>query len=66
MQTVPPVAVDVILDPYILNVFPKSLTPTASYILLVALAAWFLSGWVSRLLIAPAPELESDEPKKSR
>lgn len=47
MQTVPPVLADVILDPYLLNVFPRSLVPTAAYITLVALIAIGLSRYIS-------------------
>jgi hypothetical protein len=43
MTNVPPVHVDIILDPYILNVFPRSLVPTALHIIAVAIGAWFLS-----------------------
>ncbi|KAK6001527.1 hypothetical protein QM012_002858 [Aureobasidium pullulans] len=45
MQSPPPVYVDIILDPYLLNVFPQSLLPTAAYILVLAVASWFLSGF---------------------
>ena len=43
MLTVPPVLVDVILDEYLLNIFPRSLVPTAIYVAIVAVIAWFLS-----------------------
>ncbi|KAG9665631.1 hypothetical protein KCU95_g14253, partial [Aureobasidium melanogenum] len=46
MQHPPPVYVDIILDPYLLNIFPQSLLPTAAYILVLAVASWFLSGFV--------------------
>ena len=36
----------IVLDPYLLNVLPRSLLPTAAYILVVALAAWYLSDWI--------------------
>ena len=52
MDVVPPVAVDVILDPYIFNVFPKSLLPTGLYLVVIAAGAWFLSAWISRLMMA--------------
>ncbi|THW05652.1 hypothetical protein D6D26_02028, partial [Aureobasidium pullulans] len=45
MQYPPPVDVDIILDPYLLNIFPQSLLPTAAYIILLAVASWFLSGF---------------------
>ncbi|KIX09601.1 uncharacterized protein Z518_00681 [Rhinocladiella mackenziei CBS 650.93] len=50
METVPPVAVDVILDPYILNVFPSSLLSITVYLVLISVGAWFLSGQVLHLL----------------
>lgn len=46
MENVPPVHVDLILDPYLLNIFPQSLGPTAVYIAVVAVLAWYLSGWI--------------------
>ncbi|OAX84024.1 hypothetical protein ACJ72_01600 [Emergomyces africanus] len=45
MENVPPVHADIILDPYILNIFPKSLLPTALYILILAGVAWVIS-WI--------------------
>ena len=51
MSDVPPVLADVILDPYILNVFPKSLGPTAVYITVLAVGGWFLSGEIWKLLL---------------
>lgn len=66
METVPPVHVDLILDPYIMNVFPQSLVPTAGYISAVAIFAFFLSGWIYRRMIGYVddeydvkPELEA-------
>jgi hypothetical protein len=50
MDVVPPVLVDIILDPYLLNIFPRSLIPTACYITTIAIVAWFLSAWVSSTL----------------
>ncbi|KAF5670990.1 hypothetical protein FHETE_4246 [Fusarium heterosporum] len=41
MEKPPPVLVDLILDPYLLNVVPRSLVPTAGYIVLISLVAWF-------------------------
>ncbi|PGH06029.1 hypothetical protein GX51_02620 [Blastomyces parvus] len=46
MENVPPVHVDVILDPYLFNIFPKSLVPTAVYILVLAGVAWAISSLV--------------------
>ncbi|KIW80382.1 hypothetical protein Z517_06997 [Fonsecaea pedrosoi CBS 271.37] len=50
MEVVPPVAVDIILDPYVLNVLPQSLAPTGLYLLVIAVGAWFLSTWIPKLL----------------
>lgn len=50
MSSPPSVDVDLILDPYIFNVFPRSLGPTAAYIIVLACAAWIVSGRVWRLL----------------
>ena len=50
MQQPEPVDVDIILDPYLANVFPASLLPTAAYILVLAVGAWFLSGKIWLLL----------------
>ncbi|KLJ06292.1 hypothetical protein EMPG_10276 [Blastomyces silverae] len=46
MDNVPPVHVDVILDPYLFNLFPKSLLPTAVYIIILAGVAWAISSLV--------------------
>jgi hypothetical protein len=46
MQNVPPVAVDLILDPFLFNVFPRSLVPTAGWIVVVAVLAVVLGRWI--------------------
>lgn len=51
MDKVPPVAVDIILDPYLFNAIPKSLLPIGLYLIPIAVGAWFLSGWIARLLV---------------
>lgn len=43
MQKVPLVDVDIILDPYLLNILPKSLVPTGIHLTVVAFIAWYLS-----------------------
>lgn len=47
MDNVPPVAVDLILDPFLWNVFPRSLVPTAGWILVVAAVAFVIARWVA-------------------
>ena len=49
MENVPPVHVEIILDPYVLNVVPRSLVPTVGVLLVVALVAW----WLATRLIVP-------------
>lgn len=46
MENVPPVHVDIILDPFIFNVFPRSLLPTAAYILTLAVVSWVISRFI--------------------
>ena len=50
MRHVPPVFVDIILDPYIFNVFPRSLVPTAVYIIILAIGGWYLAKYTSGLV----------------
>ena len=50
MANVPPVHVDIILDPYLLNILPRSLVPTVGYILLLAIGSWYLSNYISTWL----------------
>ncbi|KAF9701409.1 hypothetical protein EKO04_000099 [Ascochyta lentis] len=56
MEHPPPVDVDIILDPFLLNVLPRSLVPIAIYITAVAVAAWFVSGYAYRWLLSAAEE----------
>jgi hypothetical protein len=58
-----PVDVDIILDPFILNILPRSLGPTAIYITIVAVAAWFISGYIYRWIIAVSIEFEDKDLK---
>ncbi|KAJ6011494.1 hypothetical protein N7451_002906 [Penicillium sp. IBT 35674x] len=46
MKTVPPVSVDLILDPFLWNVFPRSLVPTAIWMVVVAVVAGLVAKWV--------------------
>lgn len=54
-----------VLDPYILNVVPQSLVPTATYIILLAVFSWFLSNWTWSWLNSIAGE-ESERSKVKR
>jgi hypothetical protein len=61
MQNVPPVLVDMILDPYVLNIFPKSLIPTAYYLIAVAVIGWYVARYATRWLKLVA---RTDDAKK--
>ena len=58
MKNPPPVLVDLILDPYLFNVLPRSLVPTVGYIVVISIVTWFVAQWAAtRLrLVASAPE----------
>lgn len=43
MATPEPVLVDIILDPFLGNVLPRSLLPTVGYVIVVALGSWVLA-----------------------
>lgn len=61
MSNPPPVDVDIILDPYVLNIFPRSLGPTAAYIVVLAIGAWLVSGYVWRFLQSTVVEKSHKE-----
>lgn len=44
MHHPPDVDIDLILDPYLGNIFPKSLVPTALYTVGLAVGGWWISG----------------------
>jgi hypothetical protein len=50
MENVPPVMADVILDPFLWNVFPRSLVPTAVYTIVIAVVAYFVGGFLAKML----------------
>lgn len=66
MEHVPPVHVDLILDPYVFNVLPQSLGPTAIYIAIVATLAWFLSSWAYRRLTGYVVMHQHDHVKQEK
>nr|pir hypothetical protein B17C10.270 [imported] - Neurospora crassa [Neurospora crassa] len=47
----PPVDVDIILDPFLFNVLPRSLVPTIGWIIVVAVAGWAVSKSVVSFLV---------------
>lgn len=64
MKDPPPVLVDLILDPYLLNVVPRSLVPTAGYIVVVAALSWFVAKSIASKLQAIAVTADSADKKK--
>lgn len=46
MQNPEPVRTDLILDRYLANIFPASLLPTAVYLVILAIIAFYVSGWI--------------------
>lgn len=60
MKDAPPIFVDIILDPFILNVLPRSLLPTVIYIVAVAIVSRFvgkwISSWVRQIAIEPTKQ----------
>ncbi len=62
MEHVPPVLVDIILDPYLLNVFPRSLVPTAAYLVILAIGGWYLAKYIAKWLQMVA---RTDQQKKN-
>lgn len=70
MKNPPPVDVDIILDPFLLNVLPRSLLPTVIYIVVVAIVAYLLSSRVLLLLddalgLTPATTETATKEKKT-
>ncbi|RDW83136.1 hypothetical protein BP5796_04627 [Coleophoma crateriformis] len=64
MEHVPPVYVDIILDPFLFNVFPRSLVPTAAYLVIIAIGSWYLSKAVARCFTDMNGEESTDVKKK--
>ncbi|KAK4580211.1 hypothetical protein LTR86_000414 [Recurvomyces mirabilis] len=56
MQDPPPVDIDLILDPYLGNIFPRSLLPTGIYIVLLAIGGWWVSGVIWKQYFTPEKE----------
>jgi hypothetical protein len=65
MKNPPPVLVDLILDPYLLNVIPRSLVPTAGYIAVIAVASWFVSRSIASKLKTVAITADDADKKEN-
>ncbi|KAF5244172.1 hypothetical protein FAUST_2524 [Fusarium austroamericanum] len=64
MKDPPAVLVDLILDPYLFNIVPRSLVPTAGYIVVLAVVSWFIARSVASRLQAIAITADSSDKKK--
>ncbi|KND94020.1 hypothetical protein TOPH_00908 [Tolypocladium ophioglossoides CBS 100239] len=64
MQNPPPGLVDLILDPFLYNVVPRSLIPTAGYLVLVGAVTWFVARWIASSLQSVASSPESQAKKQ--
>ncbi|KAI5855839.1 hypothetical protein BZA05DRAFT_369420 [Tricharina praecox] len=63
MENPEPVDVDIILDPYFLNVVPESLLKIIPIIVMVAVFAWWVGGWIHRALLDFAVKSAAAEKK---
>lgn len=66
MQDPEPVLVDIILDPFIWNVLPRTLAPTVVYIVFVAVGSWVLATrivvpFLTRLIAEGADEKDGGQ-----
>ncbi|KAK0747693.1 hypothetical protein B0T21DRAFT_379686 [Apiosordaria backusii] len=69
MSHPPPVIADIILDPFLFNILPRSLAPTVGYIIAVAISSWFLAGGISRAfkgLITNSHDIDNNNNDKKR
>lgn len=64
MKDPPAVLVDLILDPYLFDIVPRSLVPTAGYIVVLAVVSWFIARSVASRLQAIAITADSSDKKK--
>jgi hypothetical protein len=65
MKFPPDVKVDIILDPFVLGLLPRSLLPTAGYIVCVAIVAYYASGYIYAYIRGPTKD-KKNEKKKSK
>ena len=66
MSNVPPVYVDIILDPFYLNVLPRSLAPVGFFIVLVAVISYFIARQAVSWIQALAVHKKAAEDKKKQ
>ncbi|KAI0852007.1 hypothetical protein F5Y00DRAFT_258964 [Daldinia vernicosa] len=61
MRDVPSVHVDIILDPFVFGLLPRSLLPTVGYIVVVTIASWFIARYISICIRNLAAETTSEK-----
>ncbi|KAK0651456.1 hypothetical protein B0T16DRAFT_453918 [Cercophora newfieldiana] len=66
MQNPPPVDVDIILDPFLFNVLPRSLVPTIGYIAVVAVGSFFIARWIVAQIRTITLDSTSQQKKKEQ
>lgn len=66
MENVPPVTVDLILDPFLANVFPRSLVPTAAWIVVVSVVSVVVARFISGFLSDLAGTARAEEENRKR
>ncbi|KAK0842649.1 hypothetical protein LTR03_009129 [Friedmanniomyces endolithicus] len=60
MNSPPAVDVELILDPYLANAIPRSLLPTAVYVVALAVGSWILSGMIWKRLFSSTNKPHND------
>lgn len=68
MQQPEPVLVDLILDPFLFNILPRTLVPTVWYIVIVAVGSWVLSTrfimpWLRALMVSDDERTKAEDKK---
>ena len=66
MKNPPPVLVDLVLDPFVLNLANQSLMPTVGYLVVVGVVTWFASRWIASRLQSVAGSSEDQTLKQAK
>lgn len=66
MEEVPPVNVDITLDPFLFHVLPTTLLPVVAYILFLIPISWYVGRRVTTWLESLAEKAAQERPSKSK
>jgi len=66
MKNPPPVLVDLVLDPFVLNLANQSLIPTVGYLIIVGVVTWFAARWIASRLQSVAGSSEDQTLKQTK